>query len=695
MDAAAKRDMVVPARTKRRLRAAGFVRRSLFCALVLGLGAVSPAVSAVPALDPSATDPTAVDEGASFDTLLDEAQELLLTKRPIDARAKLQKALQMRPDDYRPHMYLGQYYLFEVGHFTLAYRYLLTAEELFMKAYGRGNGEVEPSQSRQHATLLYLRAEAELNLDKYEDSLKTLDRFGSLYSTDWYPGTRAWVLMKLKRLDEAIMVAQSGLLQQADPRRTYNILGILLSVKGQRELSLKAFQQAIAAEVSLGSLGQVATPLNNAGEVYRELFRDELAEASWLRATRLPDGCDHILPSLNLSILYIDETRFFQADRVLSDFQACYAQQAERTDTEHRALLALARGKIALRSGNIDEAVAQLTSATDRQQWFGKIGTNEDDVRFAATIVMSQALAAKAATLKDKVHDSIMAAAQDDAQIPALRVRSWWLNRQARNQGQKEMEDFEDLFIRNTDTMLEYPTLGSLFQAFPVSSFRKRIERMRESDTRPGAQLYYKLYLAENLLAHKEYKEAEQLLTEARAAFRPIDRLASAQALNDLLLLDRARRHFWQSPTKEKQAEDIKRREELYSMLPAQLRYSELALPVTTSSAVDGSAAQKTVTQVRKLLDTRFEEIEGELQELPRYQLRISVDKNVPNGTQITLELVDKTKGTVRASSSGLINPDKTGRAEIINKFIAAAFSHKVDPPAEPVPKLDLVEGIL
>jgi tetratricopeptide (TPR) repeat protein len=675
-------------------------RRGTLFVLLLGslLGASTlPAFAAVPAADPSASGSTAVEgeTAENFEQLMDEAQELLLSKRPIDARAKLQKALLLNPNDYRPYMLLGQYYLFDVGHFTLAYRYIRSAEDHFMKAYGRGGDLVDPSQTRQHATLLYLRAEAELNLDKYEDSLKTLDRFGALYSTDWYPGTRAWVLMKLKRLDEAIMVAQAGLLQQADPRRTYNILGILLSVKGQRELSLKAFQQAIAAEVSLGSMGQVATPLNNAGEVYRELFRDELAEASWLRSTRLPDGCDHILPSLNLSILYIDETRFFQADRVLSDFQACYAQQAEREDTEHRALLALARGKIALRTGHVDDALSSLTSAMERQQWFGKIGTNEDDVRFASVIALSQALAAKAATLKDKVHDSTAEALKDELEIPLLNVRSWWLNRQARNQGEKEMADFEDLYIRNTDTMLEYPTLGSLFRGYPVASFRKRISRMEQEDSRKGAQPYYHLYLAENLAANGEYTEALELLKKVRASFRPIDRLAMSQTIKDELLVRAALHHFWQQPTHDEIVENIRDREELYGILPAQIRYSDLSLPVTTTYLGSDPADTQELRELRDAIDRRFEEFSGELRSVPRYELRFSRNRAVTDGKQITIELFDKTRNSLRASQTGSIKPDGDGRADLLNKFIAAVFTHKVDPPAEPVPKLDLVEGIL
>ena len=631
-------------------------------------------------------------KGATFDQLLDDAQELILSKRPIDARAKLQKAVQLNPLDYRPHMLLGQYYLFDVGHFTLAYRYIRTAEDLFVKQFGIADGRVDPAQSRQHATLLYLRSEAELNLDKYEDSLKTLDRFGSLYWTDWYPGTRAWVLMKLKRVDEAINVAQSALIDpsgQTDRRRTYNILGILLSVKGNRELSLKAFQQAIASEISLGSLGQVATPLNNAGEVYRELFRDNLAEASWLRATRLPDGCDHILPSLNLAILYIDETRFLQAERALSDFEACYAQQGERADTEHRALLALARGRIALREGDVDEAIKSLTMAGDRQQWFGKIGTNENDVRFAQTITMAQALEAKAAALEDTVRDSISETALDVAQIPVLKLRAWWLYRQARLQGIEELSDLEDLFIRNTDTMIEYPTLGDLLRGFPSRSLRKRVERMKQEDDRQKAVSYYKLYLAENLLAHGDEAEALTLFHEVLGELRPIDSLVRARVLADILVAEGRTKHFWTSVSRDEQIENMKMREDLFTLLPSQLRYSALKLPVTTLLADDSD-----LRSIRSSLSPRFEEAAGDLQTVPKFQLQLTTEERA-EGKQVLIRLVNKNTSGLIASFGAILKPDGSGRADLINNFINSAFHHKLDPAGEPVPKLDLLNGLM
>src|SRR5690606_8601721 len=147
-------------------------------------------------------------------------------------------------------------------------------------------------------------SQARLNLDDYEGAKEVLDEFSSYsYFAPWYPGSRSWVLMKLGDLEEAIRISKVGIMAGAEPGRTLNMLGILLSMTGERQGSLDVFKQAIRYELSLGQLGQPATPLNNSGEVYKEIFEEEEAERSWLRATSLPDGCEHVLRSLNLALM--------------------------------------------------------------------------------------------------------------------------------------------------------------------------------------------------------------------------------------------------------------------------------------------------------------------------------------------------------------------------------------------------------
>ncbi|MCB0324686.1 MAG: tetratricopeptide repeat protein [Bdellovibrionales bacterium] len=639
------------------------------------------------------------DASKSFEELLEESKFLLRSGRPIDARAKLQRALKMQPSDYRPHMLLGQYYLFNVAHFKLAYRYLKTAEKHFSRQFGNDlEGTLDLDQAGQHAMLLYLLSEAELNLDKYEESLATLDRFEQLYWLDWYPGTRAWVLMKLKRIDEAIKVAQAGLMRNADPRRTWNILGILLSVKGNRELSLHAFQQAIQAELSLSGSGMIATPLNNAGEVYREMFQDQYAEGAWLRAVRLPDGCEHILPSLNLANMYIDQLRLFQAERVLKDFEACFAEESIRKDSEHRSLLALARGKIKLLANDLDGSLELLHFASEQEQWFGKIGTNENDVRFAANVALAQALEAEAAVLQDTVYEHFWERLIAYARIPYLRVRAWWLHRKARRIAVEELDDLEDLFIRNTDSMVAYPTLGRALAGFNQRSMTKRIERMIQNDDRPPAHSYYRLYLAENLLAHGEVEDAAAIFKTELKNFTPRDRLARAEALAKLLTIAEAGRDsILRSESESERTERVAYANELFDLLPSHVRFHNLALPVHGTLAPVDDESRALLEEIGEaLFRKRFEKLaEGE-RSLARYGLALSSGPRTDAGQyMVTIHLLDTRTDRQIAAQSMELPADGTGAAKLINEFIAKAFQHRVDPPGEPVPPVPILEGIL
>jgi tetratricopeptide (TPR) repeat protein len=152
------------------------------------------------------------DSNKSADDLLREGTLLLETEHLLDARTKLLKALKKAPDDYRIHLMLSSYYLVHVGHYRLAMKYIKRAEELFEKKLG------PPPYSRrdlqyQHGNILYYLSQIRLNLDNYQGALEALDRYSALgYYSEWYPGSRAWILMKLGKIKEAIGVARLGLL---------------------------------------------------------------------------------------------------------------------------------------------------------------------------------------------------------------------------------------------------------------------------------------------------------------------------------------------------------------------------------------------------------------------------------------------------------------------------------------------------
>ncbi len=498
------------------------------------------------------------DSAKSAEDLLREGTLLLETEHLLDARTKLLKALKKQPEDFRIHLMLSSYYLVHVGHYRLAMKYIKRAEELFEKQYG------PPPYGRkdlqyQHGNILYYISQTRLNLDNYQGALDALDQFSNLgYYNDWYPGSRAWILMKLGNIKEAIRVARLGIISGAEPGRTLNMLGILLSMNDQPQESIEVFKKAIASEFALGSSGQPATPLNNVGEVYRELFQEDTAESSFLRATSLKDGCEHVLPALNLTLLYIEQMRYEAAISALDGFARCIAQYPLRNSEEHAALVNLARGRIDLHTGNVDRAIQRFESALEGTQWFGKIGTNQNDLMVGATISLAQALDRKNNILRTHRPLTWSEWVSFKRDIASNEVRSWWLMRRARQMLASELNDIEDLIIRNTDSLLEYPTLGEVLAGYSKGSLRRRLLYQRELDKRAPAMTYYDAYEAEGKLGWFSKREANAMLDSVIQRARPktddllrthvsLRRMQSLDASSDVYR-DTAYRIFYTAP---------------------------------------------------------------------------------------------------------------------------------------------------
>ncbi|MEY4669930.1 MAG: hypothetical protein RL518_2629 [Pseudomonadota bacterium] len=466
---------------------------------------------------------TSDDTNKTAEDLIREASLLLATERPLDARTKLLKAIQKDPNEYKSYYLLSGYYLVHVGHYRLALKYIKRAQELFEKKNGK-----PPYKSHvlelEHGNLLYYLSQCRLNLDNYQGALDVLnDYHGYGYRAEWYAGARSWILMKLGRIQEAIKVAREGLLSGGEGGRTLNMLGILLSMNDQPQESLEVFRQAIAYEFSQGSDGQPATPLNNAGEVYKEIFDDVKAESTFLRATSLPDGCEHVLPSLNLTLLYIEQLKIDAALSTMDAFQRCIAQFPLRNNEEHAALVNLARGRIDLHTGNVDRAIARFETALQGTQWFGKIGTNQDDLVVAATISLGQALLRQNNILSFHHAETWGEWLEQKETIASNSIRAWWLFRRARQILIADLHDIEDLTIRNTDSLLEYPTLGEVLAGLSSSALARRIEGQRAKDSRAIAGVFYDAYLAENerswLLQGASNEKFESVMQRGREGF--------------------------------------------------------------------------------------------------------------------------------------------------------------------------------
>jgi Tfp pilus assembly protein PilF len=440
---------------------------------------------------------------------------------PLEARTKLLEAVRIDPTYFPAHMALSDYYMSEVGHFRLALQYIKQAEKIFFKQ--RGNPPYPNFESQSdHAWILSLLSQARLNLDDYTGALKVLDKMRSLgYFSEFYLSSRAWILMKLGKIKEAIQEIRYALLLDPESGRSLNMLGILLSVNGQPKEALATFDKAIRVESSRLN-GQIATPLNNAGEVLREQFKDELAKDAWIRAKRLPDGCEHVLPSLNLAILYLEQEDPDNSESAMLSFEECFKQYPLRNDDEHRALVNLAYGRIALYRGAIDSAINYFEDSLKEIQWFGKIGANKADLELAIMISLSQALKIKNNHLQHTYPSSFFERVNQFKLRIVNYFKSRWLIRKARFLA-TDLNNFEDLKIRHTDSLLDYVALGFFISSYNYPTVKSRILQEINLDKRRGALPYYESYLGEAQLNNGELNEGNKYLNKALNKLRTFE----------------------------------------------------------------------------------------------------------------------------------------------------------------------------
>ena len=130
--------------------------------------------------------------------------KLQLDGKYIEARTKLLGALKKNPKLLLAHILLADYYFRQVGHFRLALRYAKRSLELLYQTYGQPPYLSERAQEF-HKTILSLLSGIRLDLDEYEEALALLDEYKKYnYNDPYYASSRAWILFKMGRNEEAL-----------------------------------------------------------------------------------------------------------------------------------------------------------------------------------------------------------------------------------------------------------------------------------------------------------------------------------------------------------------------------------------------------------------------------------------------------------------------------------------------------------
>jgi hypothetical protein len=153
--------------------------------------------------------------------------------------------------------------------------------------------------------------------------------------------------------------------------------------------------------------------------------------------------------------------------------------------------------------------------AMQHRQWFGKIGTNQNDLEVAILISLATGLEVINHHERFRIKSSFTDHVNSLTTRSLNSARRWWLLRRARQILADDLSDIEDLYIRNTDSLIEYPTFGSVLAAYPTRALKARINYEGAKDDREQAKTYYQAYLGENLLRHGDDEEGMVLLQDA------------------------------------------------------------------------------------------------------------------------------------------------------------------------------------
>jgi hypothetical protein len=202
-----------------------------------------------------------------------------------------------------------------------------------------------------------------------------------------------------------------------------------------------------------------------------------------------------------------------------------------------------------------------------------------------ATISLAQALDRKNNILRSHRPLSWSEWLSIKKDISANRIRAWWLLRRARQMLVSELNDIEDLIIRNTDSLLEYPTFGEVLAGLSKGSLERRLKHQREHDKRPGAATYYDAFQAEAQLGWFSSREANTLLDSVAQRARP--------KTDDLLKTHVLLRRMLSLNTASDTYRDMAYR--IFYTAPAELRNYGFKLPVTIDTSSADSSLRRTI----------------------------------------------------------------------------------------------------
>ena len=286
----------------------------------------------------------------------------------VSMRTLADRALQESATSFRAHFLMGYAQHFGEGNLPKALYHLEEAEKNFIDAFGPVPDK-EKSPWKVYFRILHELVYVHGEMDHHETKIRYVDALSERLEMDYEP-LKAWPLLKLKRFEEARLIATAAI--EKDDRWNQAVgYTALCAVESEARNRIAAYEACqAAARPVMKSRDDGAVELSNAAASAEEIYRFDEAERLYTEATRRPPE-GSVNPWGRLVRLYLRQSRLAEA---VDSWRRMRAYRASRPgsylDQQDQSEAELIGASVLLVAGRGDAAepiTARTVARPDRQ----------------------------------------------------------------------------------------------------------------------------------------------------------------------------------------------------------------------------------------------------------------------------------------------------------------------------------------
>jgi tetratricopeptide (TPR) repeat protein len=290
-------------------------------------------------------------------------------ERYVAVRTWADKALRADATSYRAHFLMGAAQHLGEGNLPKSLFHLERADTLLTEQEGRfpaPNSQGWSVLRRVLLELVYVHGE----MDHHEDKVRFVDQVQERLGLD-YSALKAWPLMKLKRWEEARVIARQSI-EGSEDHSYWRSVGLtaLCAIESELRNRQAAYDACLAAaQPVMRDPHDGGVALSNAASASVEMFKFDEAERLWLESAKR-DIEGTINPWGRLTHLYLREGRMAEALSALREMRTYRMARPAYFDQQDQADAELTGAALLLIAGRTEDAhriTSRVAERPDRQ----------------------------------------------------------------------------------------------------------------------------------------------------------------------------------------------------------------------------------------------------------------------------------------------------------------------------------------